>query len=241
MEESSGEEYTAPGPSSRAPKRARPSASTSQSHVGHGRGRGRGRGRRRPGPLELGIDDLTRVANLRQQRLDYEHEHISSLSLDQSQEILMRVLDRDPAVIFDILSHSAPSGTSATLTENQPTWCRCSRCREMPTDLEKKCCQQAPENCISISPYVEVYIIEKGVLRLARRLWNEFRAIQDEPDVGEDHRQFRHAAYRQYVAWRHGSLGAGRRVVIPSCVVWRIRDTFPDQTNTYTGFLPTRL
>lgn len=162
------------------------------------------------------------------------------MTLQQAQDVLGRVLNRDPGILFDVLGHSAPPRRSAA-TENQPTWCRCAHCREMPTDVEKKCCLHTPENCISTVPHFEAYIIQTGVLRLARRLWNEFRAVYDEPDLGEDNRQFRHAAYRQYVAWRHGSLGAGRRVVIPSCVVWRIRDTFPDPTETYTGFIPRRL
>lgn len=31
-------------------------------------------------------------------------------------------------------------------------------------------------------------------------------------------------------------LGKGRRVVIPSCVVKDIRDSFPENNNDYTGF-----
>lgn len=33
------------------------------------------------------------------------------------------------------------------------------------------------------------------------------RAVVDLPDEGEDNRQFRHAAYRQFVAWQCGTLG----------------------------------
>ena len=65
MDDTSGEDYAPPASSSgrRAPKRAHPSASTSG---------GRVRGPRRPGPLDLGSDDMTRVTNLRQWRLDFE-------------------------------------------------------------------------------------------------------------------------------------------------------------------------
>ncbi|XP_070397924.1 uncharacterized protein [Nothobranchius furzeri] len=58
---------------------------------------------------------------------------------------------------------------------------------------------------------MEEFILQNGVLRLARTLWNEFRAVYDDPDPSEDNRQFRHAAYRQFVAWQHGKLGGGCR------------------------------
>uniref|UniRef100_A0A3Q2GM27 P2X purinoreceptor 7 intracellular domain-containing protein n=1 Tax=Cyprinodon variegatus TaxID=28743 RepID=A0A3Q2GM27_CYPVA len=123
----------------------------------------------------------------------------------------------------------------------QPSWCICQRCREMLTLVEKKCCNQQPEMCISRLPHMDLYILQKGVLRLARMMWNELRAVADLPDPGEDNRQFRHAAYRQFVAWQYGVLGSGHRVVIPSCCLWRIRDCFPDPHGQYRGFIPRRV
>ncbi|CAL9705809.1 unnamed protein product [Knipowitschia caucasica] len=221
--------------SSSAPKRKR--ASTSQ-----GRGRGRGQGPRHAGYAAVNLyeDDLARVQELITQRRNFERALIQNLSPEQCRDVLTKAVDGDPGVLFDIITNNAPPERN-TSTENPPPWCRCAHCREMPTDVEKKCCLHPPELCISTVAHVETYIIQRGVLRLARRLWNEFRAMVDGSDPGEDNRQFRHAAYRQYVAWQHGRLGAGRRVVIPSCMVWRIRDTFPDPNGNYTGFIPRRL
>ena len=58
---------------------------------------------------------------------------------------------------------------------------------------------------------------------------------------GEDMAALRHAAYRQFVLWRHGRLGTNIRRVIPSCVVVRIRDKFPSASAVYTGFQVSRL
>uniref|UniRef100_A0A671M451 P2X purinoreceptor 7 intracellular domain-containing protein n=1 Tax=Sinocyclocheilus anshuiensis TaxID=1608454 RepID=A0A671M451_9TELE len=112
---------------------------------------------------------------------------------------------------------------------------------EMPSDIERKCCGQLPDFCISILPHMDLYILEEGVLRLARRIWNDIRAVQDLPDLGENHRQFRHTAYRQFVVWQYGALGHGHRVVIPSCCVWKIHDRFPDPQGQYTGYNPGRV
>lgn len=49
---------------------------------------------------------------------------------------------------------------------------------------------------------------------LARQLRHEYLGLEDL----QDNREYRHAAYRQFVAaWR-----ADHRVVIPSCCVWHI-------------------
>ena len=51
-------------------------------------------------------------------------------------------------------------------------------------------------------------------------------------------RQYRLTAYRQFVCWmfRGEKLGKGKRVVIPSCVIRKIRDHFPEPDGQYTGF-----
>lgn len=67
--------------------------------------------------------------------------------------------------------------------------------------------------------YMQDYILDEGVLRLARAAWNEVFAINDDQEPRMEQLQYRHAGYRQFVPWQRGHLGEGNRVVIPSCFV----------------------
>lgn len=66
-------------------------------------------------------------------------------------------------------------------------------------------------------------VLDELVLEVAMRYHNDVLA---EPRDDNINRSRRHAAYRQYIMWIHGRLGAGHRKVIPSCCVWQIRDNF---------------
>lgn len=77
-------------------------------------------------------------------------------------------------------------------------------------------------------------VLDELVLEVAMRYHNDVLA---EPRDDNINRSRRHAAYRQYIMWIHGRLGAGHRKVIPSCCVWQIRDKFPEVSGQYVGFL----
>lgn len=168
-------------------------------------------------------------------------ERIQSYSLEEARLALQRHLSRDPSLVFDLLPPVDQSAPPPNRSPGQPTWCTCQRCKEMPTDLERKCCGQCPEYCVSTLPHFELYILDAAVLRLSLRIWNDIRAVQDAPDSGESLKQFRHAAHRQFVVWQYGALGPGHRVVIPSCCIWKIRDQYPDPHGQYTGYVPCRI
>lgn len=85
---------------------------------------------------------------------------------------------------------------------------------------------------------IATVVLDPLVLGVARAYRNDMLGggRQIEPNKAN-----RHAAYRQFVLWHYGRLGNRNRRAIPSCVVCRIRDTFPDPFGIYVGYIPGRL
>lgn len=52
--------------------------------------------------------------------------------------------------------------------------------------------------------------------------------------MGEIHKKYRFVAYRMFTRWIWKKLGRNNRVVLPACVVARIRKEFPSAS--YVGF-----
>lgn len=121
---------------------------------------------------------------------------------------------------------------------NIPDCCYCRYCMLMPTQIENKCCTRAREReCISKTPLFQQLVLDANVLDIAIGYREDVLIV----DHLRNNENFRHAAYRQYVLWQHGRLGAGNRRVIPSCCVNAIRKRFPSPNGIYMGYLATRL
>lgn len=112
-------------------------------------------------------------------------------------------------------------------------WCTCGNCREMPTDLEKKCCGKEPADCVSLLPDFSRYCLDEVFIHS-----QDMTELGNIREPGDKNKENRYGAYKNYIYWRHGSLGQGTRLVIPSCCVWRIRDKFPDPQLQFTSFVP---
>lgn len=166
-------------------------------------------------------------------------DRLQSITPSQRDALLQSVLDRLPGLLFDLLA--LQDNTQLPPLASNIHWCVCSNCREMPTDIERLCCGQPPDQCLSRVPHMDYYILDEGVLRLARAAWTDIFAVDEAQEPGEEQRSYRHAAYRQFVLWQHGRFGEGNRRVIPSCCVWRVRDKYPDASGQYTGFKVRRL
>ena len=79
-------------------------------------------------------------------------------------------------------------------------------------------------------------IFDELVLEIAIRYRND---VLTQPQDNDYNRRHLYAAYRQYILWVNGQLGAGNRRVIPC--VWRIRENYSDMSGHYVGFLGGKL
>lgn len=199
--------------------------------------RSRGRGGRDQTPNRAEIAATARV-----ERSTELKERINNLPEESVRELLFDVTKKYPALVFDVLEAGSRTrvqqGYHPSPDQGGPNWCSCRNCREMPTEAERLCCGQLPENCFSRIRDFDLVVLDELILHVARTYRQDVLAV---PNDNDWNRGNRHTAYRQYILWQHGRLGAGNRRVIPSCCVWRIRDTFPDPFGQYSGFVHGRL
>ncbi|XP_051731647.1 P2X purinoceptor 7 [Ctenopharyngodon idella] len=121
--------------------------------------------------------------------------------------------------------------------------CNCANCAVMPTERENICCMEIPQvstRHMFLSTYINVnvkYIERITVFLFCRLLEGLTSNLSDFINVFHI-RCYRHLAYRSFVSWCWGYLGRKIRVVIPSCVVLRICQEFPDAGGSCVGFRP---
>ena len=156
---------------------------------------------------------------------------LNKMSHDELLSLAKEFFENRPSLLHDFIIRkqgSAPEQNSQAITP--PSWCKCRHCIEMPTAKERKCCQRV--SCITLDrTYYEICI--NGI--------NLEVAIKSRSDIyvsapSYDNASMRHIGYQQFVMWQHGPLGAGNRVVIPSCTVWGIRRKYPSANGQYSGY-----
>jgi hypothetical protein len=129
-------------------------------------------------------------------------------------------------------------------------WCLCKNCVPMIDDLQSKCCHEDPKitttreenDCITLKDAFERTILNEDVVLLFRQevmMYAKNTEIRN--SMKEDSNATkRFLAYRTFIRWINAghSLGLKNRVVIPSCVLHAIRETWPEEDNIYVGFKP---
>uniref|UniRef100_A0A9J8DH01 P2X purinoreceptor 7 intracellular domain-containing protein n=2 Tax=Cyprinus carpio TaxID=7962 RepID=A0A9J8DH01_CYPCA len=98
-----------------------------------------------------------------------------------------------------------------------------------------RCEQVGGAACITAHPCFEPVALNTFVLQA---VYGTYRQLYGDMENTVLNSCYRHLAYKNFVRWCWGYLGRHIRVVIPSCAVTRIREQFPDNTGTYSGFQP---
>ena len=100
----------------------------------------------------------------------------------------------------------------------------------MQTPRENKCCGYRTRT----TTFEDFHLIclEHSVLTVA--IHNRADIMAD--PINYSPASYRKAAYRQYILKEYGHLGRGNRRIIPSCVVWCVRDKYPAPDGHYLGF-----
>ena len=114
--------------------------------------------------------------------------------------------------------------------DNLP-WCICNLCRPMEHATENVCCCQ--RNCITLSTTFDGVALDRSDLSVAIISRSDLFAA--DPDYSPA--SYQKAAYCLFVMRYHGHLGRGNQLVVPSCVVWRVRDEYPAPDGNYLGFI----
>ncbi|CAM4569479.1 unnamed protein product [Leuciscus chuanchicus] len=87
-----------------------------------------------------------------------KQDRIQHMNLNECRQLLQRCLARDASLIFYLLpSFKGNLAAAPPPVAGQPPWCVCDACREMPTDLERKCCGQLPKTMMAATKSPRVH------------------------------------------------------------------------------------
>ncbi|XP_057296270.1 P2X purinoceptor 7-like [Hydractinia symbiolongicarpus] len=120
-------------------------------------------------------------------------------------------------------------------------WCQCKKCKIMVTETESLCCRDNNDipdghfqghTCVTNSDEFKMVCLPEPVLRTALGAIHNMRGIRHKLC----NRSYWFAAYKQYIWWVYGRLGIGYRKPIPSCVVWVIRNEYPQPDGVYVPY-----
>ena len=142
-------------------------------------------------------------------------------------QVLIRAVEAEPDLMKSFIEGSRQDSNPSS----DIAWCSCGRCQAFDDPRMNLCCCQSP--CITSKPEFRNLCLRHDVLEIANILNWSYRTNL-EPSFAQS--TFRNQAYRNFVLWQHSTLGAGRRVPVPSCVCVAIRRRFPQANGQYRGY-----
>ncbi|CAI6370991.1 unnamed protein product [Macrosiphum euphorbiae] len=136
---------------------------------------------------------------------------------------------------------------------NVNDWCLCNKCIWFTTDQECICCFELEKlhkllphsnkkTCITeISSFSKI-ILDEEVLNITRQqiiVKSKNKSKKKMLSSSQPtNKMWRYICYKQFTHWINSwnSIGKGNRIVIPSCVVNKIRQKYPEQDGCYVGY-----
>jgi hypothetical protein len=127
-------------------------------------------------------------------------------------------------------------------------WCLCNNCSAMNSDQESLCCLElqhikemcGTKQCFTESNQFKNTILNDDVILIARHkvMCYERNKTKLKKLRAQCNSSSRYLAYREFVYWLNARkrLGKNVRIVIPSCIVTRIRQKWPEESGEYVGF-----
>jgi hypothetical protein len=145
------------------------------------------------------------------------------------------------------------SGSEATddesLQEINCEWCKCTNCDLISTNIKRVCCctntiisdKKGDLLCISLHDNFNNLVMNKdALLMLKEDLLKTYKHDSDKKKMINSNKNetFRYLTYRQFIKWVNAGkkMAKGRRMIIPSCVVTRIQEAWPEASGIYKGF-----
>ena len=128
-------------------------------------------------------------------------------------------------------------------------WCFCGNCSNCP-QREAVCCNSMSElnefiqsgQCITDESFFKLQLLSEEGLQYNRIMFASSILCNEERrkylDRAFDNGMKRHLCYRNFVLFinRGQPIGRGNRLVLPRCVIERIRQEYPDPDGQYRGF-----
>ena len=86
--------------------------------------------------------------------------------------------------------------------------------------------------CVTLSTEFKTVCLSEPALRTVLECIHDLRGDYHE----KTNKNYRFAAYKQFIWWVYGKLGRGVRKRIPSCVMWAIREIYPSGDGKYVPY-----
>ena len=124
-----------------------------------------------------------------------------------------------------------------TVRDECLNWCLCLKSKVEKQEINCLCCQELAAlnektnfeknvTCTTEAEEFKTLCLNKVVLQNVLVVFHD--ATGDYLEEKTSNRSFRFASYKQFTWWVCKSLGKGNKRVISSCVLWSIRNLFPE-------------